>query len=144
MTTGLVLDSSAVAKWFVEEDESEEMRRIRDLYINGIVIIYVPSLLFVELSNALRYISGLASTDVINAIEALKILRLKVVNDLEVLERAIEIAFNHDITVYDAIYVALARTTGSKLITYDKELLSKFSNIAGKASQITKELSYTL
>jgi len=144
MTTGLVLDASAVAKWFVEEDESEEMRRIRDLHINGIVIIYIPSLLFVELSNALRYIGGLTPTDVINAIEALKTLHLKVVSDLEVLDRAIEIAFNHSITVYDAIYVALARATGSKLITYDKELLSKFSNIAGKASQIIKELSSTL
>jgi len=35
MTTGLVFDSSAVAKWFVEEDESREMHRIRDLYLSG-------------------------------------------------------------------------------------------------------------
>jgi len=52
------------------------------------------------------------------------------------LDRAIEIAFSHGVTVHDAIYAALVRATGSKLITYDRELLSKFSDMAGKASQI--------
>jgi len=72
MKISLVLDASTVAKWFVEEDELEEIHRIRDLHINVIVDIYVPSLLFVELSNALRCIGGLTLSDVINTIEALK------------------------------------------------------------------------
>jgi len=141
MKTRLVLDVSAVAKWFVEEDESREMRWIRDLYLKGAVTIYVPSLLFTELANALRRVEGLDSTDVINAVKALRNLRLKVVSDLEVLDKAIEVAFSHDITVYDAVYVALAEATGSKLVTYDKELLSKFSTTAGKASQAIKEIN---
>jgi len=144
MKISLALDASAIAKWFVEEDESREMRRIRDLYLNGKAAIYVPSLLFVELANALRHVGGLTSADIANAIEALKSLRLNVISDLEILDRAIEIAFNYDITVYDAIYVALAKATSSRLITYDKELLNKFSNIAGRASQIIKELSHAL
>jgi len=61
------------------------MRRIRDLHINGIVIIYAPSLLFVELSNVFRYISSLTQADIINAVEALKALHLKVVSDLKIL-----------------------------------------------------------
>jgi len=69
MMAGLVLGSGAVAEWFVEEDESEEMYRIRDLHINDAVTIYVPSLLFVELSNVLRYISSLTQADIINAVE---------------------------------------------------------------------------
>ena len=140
MEMNLVLDASAVVKWFVEEDESREMRRIRDLYLSGRVAIYVPSLLFVELANALRYVSGLTSTDVANALEALRTLRLNIVSDLEILDKAIEIAFSYDVTVYDAIYVALARATGSRLVTYDEELLSKFSDIARKASQIISEI----
>jgi len=140
---GLVLDASAIAKWFIEEDEFKEMRWIRDLYLSGRIAIYVPSLLFVELASALRYVARLTSTDVFNAIEALKNLHLNIVSDLEVLGEAIEIAFNHGVTVYDAIYVALARATSSKLVTYDRELLSKFSDMAGKASQIVSELSRT-
>jgi len=141
MKASLVLDASAVAKWFVEEDESREMRWIRDLYLKGAVTIYVPSLLFTELANALKRVEGLDSTDVINAVKALRNLRLKVVSDLEVLDKAIEVAFSHDITVYDAVYVALAEATGSKLVTYDKELLNKFSTTAGKASQAIKEIN---
>jgi len=143
MRVSLVLDASAAAKWFIEEDESREMRRVIDLHLSGRVAIYVPSILFVELANALRYVSGLTSTDVVNALRALKSLRLNIVSDLEVLNDAIEIAFNQDITVYDAIYVALARTTGSKLVTYDMELLRKFSDIARKASQIIGEINST-
>ncbi len=140
MKISLVLDASAVVKWFVEEEESSKMRKIRDLYLNGKVIIYVPSLLFIELANALRYVEGLALRDVVNAVEALRALRINIVDNLSVLSNAIEIAFSHDTTVYDAIYVALAKATNSKLVTYDRELLNKFSDIARKASQIISEI----
>jgi len=138
MQISLVLDASAVIKWFVEEDESNEMCKIRDLYLKGKALIYVPSLLFVELANALRYVKGLTPTDVINAVKALNLLRLNVVNDLNLLDKAVELAFNTDITVYDALYVALAKITNSELVTYDTELLSKFKGLAKKASQINR------
>ena len=51
--------------------------------------------------------------------------------------------FNHGTTVYDAIYVALAKATNSKLVTYDKELLNKFSEIAERASQVISEIGPT-
>ena len=136
MQVSLVLDASAVVKWFVEEEESNEMRKIRDLYLKGKVTVYVPSLLFVEFANALRFVKGLTLTDVVNAVKALNLLRLNVVSDLDILDRAVELAFKTDITVYDAIYVALAKITNSKLITYDTELLNKFKDLARKASQI--------
>jgi len=136
MQVSLVLDASAVVKWFVEEEESNEMRKIRDLYLKGKVAIYVPSLLFVEFANVLRFVKGLTLTDVVNAVKALNLLRLNVVSDLDILDRAVELAFKTGITVYDAIYVALAKITNSKLITYDTELLNKFKDLARKASQI--------
>ncbi len=136
MQVSLVLDASAVVKWFVEEEESNEMRKIRDLYLKGKVAIYVPSLLFIEFANALRFVKGLTLTDVVNAVKALNLLRLNVVSDLDILDRAVELAFKTGITVYDAIYVALAKITNSKLITYDTELLNKFKDLARKASQI--------
>ena len=136
MQVSLVLDASAVVKWFVEEEESNEMRKIRDLYLKGKVAVYVPSLLFVEFANVLRFVKGLTLTDVVNAVKALNLLRLNVVSDLDILDRAVELAFKTGITVYDAIYVALAKITNSKLITYDTELLNKFKDLARKASQI--------
>ncbi len=69
----------------------------------------------------------------------MKALCISVVDDLSILGDAVEIAFSRGTTIYAAIYVALAEATSSKLVTYDRELLSKFSNIAVKASQVTRE-----
>lgn len=118
------------------------MREIRDLFIKGELEIYVPSLLFTEFTNTLRYTSGITAEDVVKALNALRTLRLNVVNDLDLLPEAVEIAFNANITVYDAIYVALAKTTKSKLITYDTKLLGKFDNLTMKASRILKQIAH--
>ena len=134
----LVLDASAVVKWFVKEDEFEEMRRIRDLIIENEVKAYVPSLLFIEVSNALRYTEGLTPEDVVKAINALRKLKLEVINNSELLEDAIRIAFEKEITVYDSIYLSLARRVNGTLITYDKELLDKGKDIAMKAGMFLK------
>lgn len=141
MSYTLVLDASAVVKWFVREEEHDEMREIRDLFIRRKLDVYVPLLLFVELANALRYVNGVTAEDVVRALNALKALCLNVINDLDLIPRAVEIAFSTGVTVYDAIYVALAEVTKSKLITYDNKLLGKFSNLAAKASQVLKELT---
>lgn len=136
----VVLDASAVAKWFVKEDEFEEMRRIRDLIIRNEVGAYIPSLLFIEVSNALRYTEGLTAEDVAKAVNALQKIGLEVINDLELLEDAIRIAFEKEITVYDSVYLALAKKVGGILITYDRELLSKSRDMAMKASTFLENL----
>jgi len=99
----LVLDASAAVKLFREEGETPEMRQIVDLYKKRRVSIYTPSLLFVELANALRYTQGLTVNDVFDALGALKMLRLIVVDVRHVLNRAVELAFEYDVTVYDAV-----------------------------------------
>ena len=48
----------------------------------------IPALLFIEVSNALRYAEGLTPGDVAKAIGALRELGLKVVSDSELLEDA--------------------------------------------------------
>ena len=140
MKPRLVFDASAVAKWFLREEESEEAKKLRGLYLKEELEIFVPRQIFLELANALRYTRGLSPNDVIDAIEALMALRLNVVEDEDVLKEAIKTAFERDITVYDALYIALARKLDSKLITYDKELLSNFKNMAMKAKEALAEI----
>jgi len=137
----LVLDASAAVKLFREEEEALEMRQIVDLYKKRRVSIYAPSLLFVELANALRYTRGLTVNDVFDALRALKMLRLIVVDVEHVLNRAVELAFEYDVTVYDAVYVALAELVRGVLITYDGELLRKFPAVAKRASEFLGLLS---
>ncbi len=140
MKPRLVFDASAVAKWFLREEESEEAKELRDLYLKGKLEIFVPRQIFMELANALRYTRGLSPKDVIDAVEALNALRLNVVEDEDVLKEAIKTAFEGDITVYDALYIALARKLDSKLITYDEELLSRFKNMAARAKEALAEI----
>lgn len=102
---------------------------------------YVPTLLFTEVSNALRYTEDLTVEDVVRAVNALQKLGLHVVNDLELLVDAIRIAFEKGVTVYDSIYLALAERTGAILIAYDKELLDKAGDRAMKASTLLKHLA---
>ncbi len=139
MKPKLVMDTSAIVKWFVEEDERREMLVLRDMLVNGNIEVYVPSLLFIELANALRYIRGLTKDDVIKAVNTLRILGLKIVSSIELLDKSIEIAFRYNMTIYDAIYVALVyKIEAYKLVTYDKMILNNFKNIAVKASQLIK------
>jgi len=140
MKPRLVFDASAVAKWLLREEESEEAKELRDLYLKGKLEILVPQQIFLELANALRYTCGLSPKDVIDATEALMALRLNVVEDEDLLKEAIKTAFEGDITVYDALYIALARKLDSKLITYDEELLSRFKDMAVKAKEALAEI----
>lgn len=51
----IVVDTSVVVKWFVEEEYSREARLLRDAYANGLIDIVAPSLLPYEVLNALKY-----------------------------------------------------------------------------------------
>ncbi|MCW4027335.1 MAG: type II toxin-antitoxin system VapC family toxin [Candidatus Bathyarchaeota archaeon] len=53
-----IADASIVAKWFLEEDSSENAMQLRDSFVTGKLAIAVPSLLFYEALNALWH-SGL-------------------------------------------------------------------------------------
>ena len=47
----------------------------------------------------------------------------------EIMHAAIGIAFEYDITVYDTIYVALAKETGSNFITADRRLYERVGEL---------------
>ncbi|MCC6023521.1 MAG: type II toxin-antitoxin system VapC family toxin [Thaumarchaeota archaeon] len=116
----VVIDASAM-KWYLKE----EMRLLRSEILAGRVKAHVPSLVFIELANLLRYARGLSSGDVVNGVRAAMSIGLIVHDFEEVLERALSIAFERDLTVYDSIYAALAEALDASLITYDEKLLEK-------------------
>jgi len=57
-------------------------------------------------------------------------LRLIIVDVEHMLNRAVELAFEYDATVNDAVYVALTELVNGILTTYDRELLRKFPAVA--------------
>ena len=119
---GCVLDTSVIVKWFSGEDEPDldAALRLRDEIVSGTCAVKVPGLLFYELANALRYNPNFSCTDVNEAVQAVIRMEFSVHGaDLQTLNRAVEIAFGSNVTVYDATFLALAEAEGVPFVTAD-------------------------
>lgn len=122
-----VADASIVAKWFLEEDSSENAIQLRDSFVTGKLAIAVPSLLFYEALNALWH-SGLFSEEELTlAARALSKYGFDVWEPKgKTYEQTAMLSSEYDISVYDASYVALALHLKANLYTADSELIQKF------------------
>jgi len=122
-----VVDASVVTKWFLVEPDSHDAIRLRDDFATGRVRLTVPTLLFYEVMNALRFSGEFEETELGVAARSLSRYQFGMWRPRgKLLELAAELSLREDLTVYDATYVALARRIESKVITEDGELLSKF------------------
>lgn len=122
-----VVDSSVVAKWFLTEPGSNKAMELRDEFATGRLELAVPSLLFYEVMNALRFSGSFERPDLLVATKSLSKYRFDIWRPRgKLLELSIELSVEKDLTVYDACYVALAQRTNGKVVTEDKELLDKF------------------
>lgn len=122
-----VTDSSVVAKWFLTELGSDKAIELRDEFATGRLELTVPSLLFYEVMNALRFSGSFESSELLVAARSLSKYRFGIWRPRgKLLGLSTELSVEKDLTVYDACYVALAQRTNSKVITEDKDLLAKF------------------
>jgi len=121
-----VVDTSVVAKWFLVERHSEEARRLRDSFAKGLLSLAVPSLLFYEALNVLRYTGLYSEDELAEASKALSEYGFDVWTPSGKLqEDTARMSLRYDITVYDASYVALATHLGTTLYSADTELVEK-------------------
>jgi predicted nucleic acid-binding protein len=127
----LVVDASVVAKLFLPEDLSE---RAEALFAAGprpgLRVIYAPDLLYAECANIFWKHVRRDTLDETRARQHMNdVLSLglttRPLRDLAV--SALELAAEHDITAYDACYVALALTAACDLVTADERLVNKLS-----------------
>ena len=122
----LVLDASIIIKWFTQEEKRKEAVELRDKYSIGEIEIIVPDIILYEVSNALRYNPNFKEEDVKAAVQSLYDLDLNIINPTEdILERAIEIAYLKDTSLYDAFYIALSEIIGFDYLTADEKLYNK-------------------
>ena len=122
-----VADASIVAKWFLEEDFSDESRQLRDSFVTGNLTISVPSLLFYETLNALSHSGLFREEELILAARALSRYGFDVWEPKgKTYEQSAMLSLKHDISVYDASYLALALYLKVTLYTADSEIIKKF------------------
>jgi predicted nucleic acid-binding protein len=119
----IVIDSSVVVKWFVSDSEAGVAAALALLVSHGRgdVVLAAPSLLLLEVVNALRCRS-LAPATLVSAAERLLETGIELHEPAELLAGATALATRHGLTLYDAAFAELARQLDTELVTADRRL----------------------
>jgi predicted nucleic acid-binding protein len=141
---GYVLDASVVAKWFTRhaEPEREAALALRRRYLAGEIRLMVPDLCLVEVANAIRFSGRAKEEHVSEALEALRALSLEVApTGWDRLLRANAISWSARITLYDAVYAALAEQAGVPLVTADGDLARSLRGAGARSAGLVLQLA---
>jgi len=124
----LAVDASVLVKWYAPEKE-EDLEQAHKLYksIQNFEIRAVTSdLLIFELSNALLKGKRHKALEVQEALRAFFQTSVELIpTDSLLIDNAVKIAERYQLTVYDAVYVALAKRFGCQLLTANPRCHSK-------------------
>ena len=115
-----VLDSSVLVKWFSPYDEEYRNKAlsILNLYKEGKIDLCIPELAICEVSNALRYNKNFNESEVKDILKFFMNLELITINLSEdIINNSLGISYEDNITVYDAIFIALSNALKIPLIT---------------------------
>lgn len=125
----LIPDASIIVKWFVKEEYSEKARKIKDQFMEGRVRLIAPNLLIYEATNALRFhpIAKLPLRSIVSSVRALENMSIATRPGLSTWQKAVEISLNEQISIYDAVYIAMAFTLDAKMVTADRKLPKRVS-----------------
>lgn len=122
----VVLDANVITKWFIEEKDSDKANILREKYINGKIEIVVSPIFYFEILNALKYSNLLNQSELNTAGESLENYGFTEVSiQNEIRELMIQIAVLHDMTIYDASYVALSVGLECFFYTADEKIAKK-------------------
>ena len=123
-----VLDASVAVKWSIpsaNETLTAQSVQLLQRYVNGEINFIVPDVFWAEVGNVLwkgvrqrRWPQALADA----AAEEIKDRNFLSVSSLALLPEALRIAFFHDRSVYDCLYVALAVQFNVEMVTADERL----------------------
>lgn len=116
----IVIDASTLAKFILREEGWEEVAE--QLKAGTISVDHAVK----EVANAVwkRFRQGAVSREeskiMLNALREIQERAVKLEGELTYLDGAIEIAFNREITIYDSLYIEMAKEKGLKLLTSDE------------------------
>lgn len=122
----VLADANVVLKWFHAEgeEEVEAARALLEAHRDRRLSVQMLDLTPYEVGNALiRGRAGLRAEQVAVVLEAAREICAAVTPDVRELAHAAQLAVEHDLTLYDAAYAAVARRRGAALATLDAKLL---------------------
>lgn len=121
----LVIDASVVIKFYVPEILSDIAEELLSRAADGKLLFFAPDLIYPETGNILwkkQRRRELTHEEVEEIVDAITTLPIRIESSKTVMSLAISIAVHSGITVYDAMYVAIARIYETQMITADKKL----------------------
>lgn len=123
----VVIDTSVIFKWFASaEKKREEAKSFLVNHLNKTEPIIIPDLLLYEIANAWATKTALTSEEVLENLTLLGKYDLKIVPaSFNLVMKASKLSKTYSISVYDAIFIALAEEKGVKVVTADEKLFRK-------------------
>lgn len=138
----IIIDASAMVKLALDEPWSEETRRLIKNTLSEGELVGAPALALPEALNTIWkhnvLIKDLKDDKFFLAIEEI----LEFWDNLEILpveplaQKAISIAKEHKLTVYDSFYVAAGLLNGSPLFTFDSKILENYEKLKIKLVKV--------
>lgn len=131
----LVLDASVVIKWYLHEDLLEPALRLKDQIRGRSASVAVPRFFFVEAANVLwKNVTlrkdDLKRSDAKGIFSRILDLPFHVLEDDEILLRALDLSIEHKISIYDGMYLAGALRFKATLVTADAVLVRRLTGSA--------------
>ena len=134
----LVVDSSVAIKWFIPENNQAEAMAIVQEWIAGQLECVVPDWFFVEVGNILwkkHRQQSITQYDITQTLQEMDKLPFRVVASRPLNDAAVSFAIQHDRTVYDALYIVLAKEENCSFVTADDRLANA---VAAHVSNVIK------
>ncbi len=123
-----MLDASVGFKWCLPaatEPLGPEAVELLNAFLRSEVEFWVPDLFWIEIGNALWKLfrkGRIALSSAEAEFSKLRDLEIQTRASLGLMPEALQIAGLHDRSVYDSVYVAMARELGVDLVTADEKL----------------------
>jgi predicted nucleic acid-binding protein len=140
---GCVLDASVVVKWWFKDEQvalAAAAQSFLSAYSADELDIFAPDILLAEVGNVLWKATRLRNWPQIaarQAISDLSALAISTYPTKTLLPNALELAITHGITVYDALYVALAQQKKIPLYTADLRLVRALDDAILEIQELT-------
>jgi predicted nucleic acid-binding protein len=136
----IILDANVITKWFITEENSDKALSIQKKYVDRKIEIIIPSLLYFEVLNTLKYSSLFDKSELKSVGESLEKYGFTISPIKgEIRDLMIEIAVEYELTIYDAVYVALGEGMGIPFCTNDEKIVKKLPSRLKKNIMILRE-----
>jgi predicted nucleic acid-binding protein len=121
----LIIDASVLIKFFVPEVLSAKAEQLLARVEEGSVKLFAPDLIYAEAGNTLwkkRRLKELTQSEVGKITDLIISIPLKIEASKALFPLAIDIAITYEVTVYDALYLSMAKVYETQMMTADRKL----------------------